>query len=281
MAVTRGNGDSMATGGGATASVGLFETSQRLIFARAPINQVVSQVRFPTILKIDQIPTDFQERIRNTFPLYERNAGLPQPEGIQLPQQIMQLLQGQIAGGHQFMTMDRQNVVTLAQDALTLTTTKYTRWEDFFSHFRAPLRALVEIYAPMLYTRVALRYVNWIRKDQLGLASDYAWAKLLRSEILGELSLAEFEPHIQRTLTQTRINLPELSGTLHFQHGFNVFATGELPAYVLDFDISNQTQTEIANAEPILDRYHQLAGHAFRWCITPELRDILGPKPAE
>ena len=58
-----------------TSSNELFPSSPREIYEKAPLIQVVCQLRFPPVLRIEsQIPADFQERIRARFPLFERNS---------------------------------------------------------------------------------------------------------------------------------------------------------------------------------------------------------------
>src|SRR5207248_11509769 len=77
----------------------LFPPSPRIIFAAAPLTEVVAQVRFPPILKIEQTPADFQERIRAAFPFFEKVAGPNILGGApQLPPEFLQLLGNQIGG---------------------------------------------------------------------------------------------------------------------------------------------------------------------------------------
>lgn len=285
MAASNGGGG-MSASGGAGESIGLFPPSPRIIFGKSPLTQVVSQVRYPTILKIDRTPADFQERIRAQFPLYERASdfAVGQPEGAQIPPQIMQLIGGQIAGGstpHRFITANRQTTVSLALDSLSLSTTEYTRWEDFFGLFKTILSALAELYVAPFFTRIGLRYINHIERIKISIPNDYSWSHLIRKEVLGELSIPDFENNVERALTQIRLTLPNGNGNVYFQHGMNIVPNKADSAYVLDFDISKQGQIEVHNAEYSLDQFHQLAGFAFRWCITDELRNRLDPTSPE
>ena len=160
----------------------VFPDSQRVIFEKAPLIQVVSQVLFPTILKIAQPPANFQERIRSEFPLYERGVEVNFPQGgaQQLPPHVLQILRNQ-AGGmpHRFLTARRDATVTLTTESLSLSTSKYTRWEHFLNLFRLPLAALSELYVPSFFTRVGLRYVNAIQREMVGLAPNRPWSQLI------------------------------------------------------------------------------------------------------
>ena len=49
----------------------LFSNRPRTHFPNAPIHEVICQLRFPTILSINNAePADFQEAIREEFPQY-------------------------------------------------------------------------------------------------------------------------------------------------------------------------------------------------------------------
>lgn len=51
----------------------LFSDRPRTHYEHAPIHEVICQLRFPTILSINNNePADFQERIRDSFPQYGR-----------------------------------------------------------------------------------------------------------------------------------------------------------------------------------------------------------------
>lgn len=259
----------------------IFPDSQRVIFEKAPLIRVVSQVLFPTILKIDQTPADFQERIRGAFPLYERGPDVNVPQGgaFQLPPQILQLLRTQGGGmPHNFTTATRDATITLTSESLSLTATVYTRWEHFLALFRSPLTALIEMYVPPFFTRVGLRYVNAINRGKVGLAPDRPWSQLIRQEVLGELAIPAVEKNLEFATNQTRLKIPNNEGTVMFQHGVSLLLPDKVRVYTLDFDFSKEGQIGIADAEPTFIRYHKLAGRAFRWCIRPELHDELGPK---
>jgi uncharacterized protein (TIGR04255 family) len=262
----------------------LFPDSPRVIFEQPPIVQVVAQVLFPTILRLEQTPADFQERVRDAFPLYDKGPEINIADGIQgrVPPDILQILSSQIgAKVHRFSAANRQATITLTSESLAVSATSYSRWEHFLGFFRKALSALVELYAPAFFTRIGLRYVNVISRERLQLPADTAWSRLIRPEVLGKLSIAAFESHLSFSANQTQLTLPD-GGAVVFQHG--VLPNTRLPdaplskVYTLDFDFSRQGQIGVTNAEPILVSYHTLAGRAFRWCLTPELRDKLGPR---
>src|SRR5579883_3208137 len=96
----------------------LFPLSPRVIYANAPLVQVIAQVRFPPILKIEgQPPAEFQDRIRRIFPLLEKHANplaLQLSQFGQLPLEIIQALGQQVSGiAYVFLTENRATNVNL------------------------------------------------------------------------------------------------------------------------------------------------------------------------
>src|SRR5262245_21970271 len=97
----------------------LFPPSERVIYGKAPLSQVICQVRYPQILRIDsQPPADFQERIRRIFPLVERQR----VDLANVRPDILQMM-GLAAGSNVlFRTEDRQHTVMLGSESLAYST---------------------------------------------------------------------------------------------------------------------------------------------------------------
>jgi len=254
----------------------LFPPSPRVIYEKAPLVQVICQLRFPSLLSIEgSLPATFQERIRGQFPLSERGTN---PLLAQLPSDVMQSIGVQVSTVvYQFLTEDRISTVTLTPESLALSTTKYVRWERFRDQLRGPLAALVDIYKPSFFSRVGLRYTDAIDRAQLGL-TDVPWSRLLQPHILGELALPQIEANMENVVNRgIRIKIPDGSGSIHLRHGLgNVQGRNDI-CYMIDLDFFSEQKTEVANAEPTLDHFNKMAGRAFRWCITDVLRDALRP----
>ncbi|MCW5714549.1 MAG: TIGR04255 family protein [Bauldia sp.] len=255
----------------------LFPASPRVIYARAPLTEVVCQLRFPPILRIEAgPPADFQDRIRATFPLLERAT--QQTNLVDgLPADLARLLNVPGAGSsYVFKTEDQKHTITLAPEWLALTTTEYQRWEGFRSLLIPPLQALIEIYKPSFFSRIGLRYQNSIHKPSMELDT-HRWAELLIPEVLGALVLPQFESNIMEIRKRIRCRLPDGSGSVFIQHGFGGDGGRDKDTYLLDFDFYAD-KTEVQHAVSVLDDFHTRAGRAFRWCITPTLHERLGPQ---
>src|SRR5262249_41803250 len=123
-----------------------FPESPRVVFQQNPIEQVVCQLRFPTILDIAATePAVFQERIRNAYPLYERQeasalprevAGLASSLSVSVPQDVT----------HNFATEDGQRTIALNRDFIAISERHYRQWEDFLTEFVRAQQAFEAIY---------------------------------------------------------------------------------------------------------------------------------------
>ncbi|MFM6395678.1 TIGR04255 family protein, partial [Planktothrix sp.] len=53
---------------------------ERVIYQRTPLIEVLGQLRFPTILKINnQEPYEFQEKIRFDYPIFQKSLSVNLP----------------------------------------------------------------------------------------------------------------------------------------------------------------------------------------------------------
>ena len=258
----------------------LFPASQRVIYDKAPLVQVVCQLRFPAILRIQsQPPADFQDAIRDRFPLLDRvNVLLPQ--GIELPQELIQVLEAQAPqNAYQFLTSDRKHSILLSQNSISLTSNAYNRWEEFGELLDAPLLALIKYYNPAFFSRVGLRYINAIERNALGLEAK--WSELLNKVILGESALPQFETNLQAATSAVVVSLPDNSGSLALRHGLGQILGHQEIAYTIDFDFYCDKPTEVENAKSVIDHFNKHVGRAFRWCISDALHNALGPSAIE
>jgi len=256
------------------ASESLFPYTPRVFYKKAPLVQVICQLRFPDILRIEtEVPSEFQEHIRDAFPLFDR----VNPFMRQIPQELIQALgPNTSAVTYQFSTEDRSSTIELSPQWLALTTQSYKLWEGFLEQLAAPISALVGVYRPKFFTRVGLRYQDLIVRSHLGLEGR-RWSDLLRPEILGELAIKGIEENAQGVSRVLHAKMPSGAGTVLLRHGFGTTPGGKEIGYVIDLDFSTEEKTEVSNVGTVLSRLHEEVGRAFRWCIRPELHDALGP----
>jgi uncharacterized protein (TIGR04255 family) len=260
-----------------------FPSSPRVIYEVNPLVEVICQLRFPPILRIDsELPAAFQECIRGQYPvLQERADGIELPE--ELPRQIAGLLRSSFAirnrpVGYDFLSSDGIWTVGLTREFLSLGTSKYERWETFREQLAVPVRALLDIYRPSFFTRVGLRYQDLIQRSLLRLEGQ-TWASLLQPHITGLLSASDLNADISATFAQTSMSFSESLGQVTLRHGLVKAPDRHETCYLFDADFFTNQRIEIEHAYEKLDYFNRQSGRLFRWCIGTVLHEAMGPKP--
>jgi uncharacterized protein (TIGR04255 family) len=271
---------------GTTTASTPFPDSPRVVYDKNPLFEVLCQLRFPHILRIEtEIPAAFQEKIRKEFPFFRERVASPAipelPPGM--PDAFVKAIQAAAAGpgapkAYEFLTADKVWTVTLTRGSLAIKTTKYTRWEEFKAYMTGPLQALTEIYAPAFFTRIGLRYQDLIQRSNLGL-SGTAWPELLNPTIAGELASPELAGAVEEAFTQVLVRLPSESGQVRVRHGLVQVAGSDEECYLIDSDFYREGEVATDEAPRTLDSFNRQSGRLFRWCITDRLHRAMEPKP--
>lgn len=257
-----------------------FPDSPRVIYDKNPLVEVICQLRFPTILRIDsEAPAAFQERVRSAYPVFleHQTGNLGQSLPPEMASMAVRLSLGSGNKIYEFTSTDGMWTVNLTKDYLSLASHKYRRWEEFKSHLRAPLESLVECYAPSFFSRIGLRYQDAIIRSALDLA-DVGWSDLIKPYVAGELSQPALADNVEQVFTQSLIRLDNAGGRVRVQHGLAQDRNTGEPCYVIDSDFFTEGQTETNDVINILDQCNQQAGRLFRWCITDRLHHAMGPQ---
>jgi uncharacterized protein (TIGR04255 family) len=251
----------------------VFPKSPRLIFDNNPLREVIWQLRFPKILSIAaKSPVDFQERIRQRYPLYEAQSGLPAEIATAISQAGIQIESGI---SHRFRTADGSVIVTLADEFVSVSTGRYREWKELRLHIDVAFNALCEVYKPSFFSRVGLRYVNLIERSALKL-QDVPWDKLINAEWLGPLARQELNAHVKEFKAGTAIQLGKETGVAKIRFGLE-----NLDTFRIDSDFFLEGQINGQKAAGIIDDFNEAIGNLFRSAIREPLRDALGPKRAD
>lgn len=253
----------------------LFPDAPRTLYTRNPLEQVICQVRFPTILKVEAAPpAEFQDAIKKDLPIVERSTN---QIARQLPQEILNAMGlPTTASSYSFLSDDRTLTANLTGDSLTIQTADYVRWEEFWSLCDRCFQALIGIYGPSFYTRLGLRYRNVITRSELGL-QDLPWSKLLNVEVLGELALPQWESLTTECRRIVRC-VADDGDAVHFQHGTLSSGDDNEQSYVIDFDFYRDRRVEVDEAPDIFARFNRRSGRSFRWAIADHLHAALEPR---
>jgi uncharacterized protein (TIGR04255 family) len=258
-----------------------FPESQRAIYRKNPLVEVVCQLRFPAVLRVDvEPPAGFQSRIRAEYPVLNDKSnellGLP-PETPTIVANLLRTRGGkQPQAAYDFVSADGHWTLSLTREFLALTTNEYSRWEEFKQHLEGPMAALLQEYSPPWFTRIGLRYQDLVRRSVLKL-EDRAWSDLLKPSIVGLLASSDLNLSVLQSFTQTVMRLPGATN-LTLRHGIAQASDNNELCYLIDNDFSVDERTSPTNVFATLDHFNQQSGRLFRWCITPELHSAMEPQ---
>lgn len=184
------------------------------------------------------------------------------------------------ASGWRLSAADGSAVVTLARGVLTVETAQYQSWEEVFLPWVSDaLRALGDVMAPGLMTRMGLRYVNAIFGPTLDLEPfraldemrSFVDPSLLGLGSLGDVGEADVIQGRQ-VFTQGAVKIIVNHAVVQSDDG----QTGLL----IDVDVFDDGVVEFGSkdAHLVADTLHDVALVVFQRTITAEALEKMGPK---
>jgi uncharacterized protein (TIGR04255 family) len=254
-----------------------FPESQRVSYNRNPLVEVICQLRFPKILRLEtEPPVNFQESIRSEYPVLNTSRieipFLSNPQSNMSPMMISQGLT------YEFLDKESKYKLVLSSDFIALSTSDYTKWEDFRERFSRAIELLILNYSPSHFTRVGLRYQDLIVRSEIGIES-YEWKSLLQSSILGAFVDDDLpEKDVVEAFSVFACRLDNADSLLHVRYGLAQKNESKELGYLIDADFHTENLTEINDVNRILDYFNREAGNFFRWCITDRLQQALQPQ---
>lgn len=260
-----------------------FPETERVIYRKNPLNKVICQLRYPPILRIDsEVPSNFQDTIREAFPLYNEKVELQQETAIGLksqipPELIKQLTKTSVNKNHEFSSEDGIWKINLTRTFVSISTSQYTRWEDFEKMFKPSIDALLDIYKPPFFTRAGIRYVDIFERSRLGLLPNCKWTELLKPYFSGLLS-TEVGSNIKHFENVYEISLNDSKSMVRIATSFVQNAQSKEQCYMVDSDLYLPSRVKPKELEDKLDFLHKRATRLIRWIITEKLHNTMEPE---
>lgn len=261
----------------------MFFETDRVIYAKPQILEVICQLRFPTILSIGaKEPAEFQELIRGQFPRYTRNIEKLPPKVLGQPGN-MKLQEQPDVVNYQFLSSDGRWKVNLTNNFIALATPVYTRWEEFAAKLDEILAQFISVYHPAYFERVGLRYINAISRKNLDLEGT-PFAELIEPGYLGLMGEDDVqEQSVSRIMQEMEMRLPGgCNLKLHCGPGMvkrNGVEDKEIK-FILDNDFFMNGKVELPHTTAALNTVHTHADRTFRGAITNELHRAMEPELA-
>lgn len=260
----------------------MFKDCERCQYKKSQLVEVICQLRFPTILSISaRDPSDFQEAIRDTFPIYTKGEDVLPPKVVGTPGN-MKLREQERVVNYQFLSADRKWKVNLTNSFISLSTQAYTRWEDFAKQLDKALAKFIEIYRPAFFSRVGLRFINAFSRRALSL-EQVPLSELLTAGYLGVLAEEDVQEQQVPVFTQESEMLLSGGCRLKLRTGFAKVKVNQVEdkelKFMLDIDLFMMGNVPVAHSAAALQTVHLQADRVFRGAITDTLHDALEPQP--
>lgn len=259
-----------------------FPKVERVFYEKSPLKSVICQLRFPPILIIDSsLPSVFQERLRKSFPLYQERFEVMQdqltPFSISAQQQTSEEIKKAITTkNHFFSTEDGSWHVNLTRTFVSLSTTKYSKWEEFREMLIHPYEALMEAYSPPFFTRIGLRYTDIFDRSELGL-TDVPWSELLSSPFIG-LLCSEVESEIRSFEGKYEIGLDDKISMLRMINRYIEKLPSREKCFLVDGDFFYPKRADVRAYSDILSFLHDHATRLIRFIILERLHEAMEPR---
>lgn len=259
----------------------MFSTNARCIYRENQLAEVICQLRFPEILTIaTTLPDTFQEAIRSEFPQFQRRQEAPAPRISGIPGNLSLQNQPPVIN-YQFSSADGIWRINLTSKFISLSCSKYIRWEDFAARLDKPLAAFIQIYKPAYFERVGLRYLNFISRFDLGLEG-VPYSQLMNPCYLGPMAEEDVsEGSCSRCSVDSELNLRGgCRVKLHAGPGL-VKKNGQPDKeikFIFDQDLYMPGQVPVNLSAGALQTLHSQAYSIFRGAITDKLHDAMEPE---
>lgn len=262
----------------------LFSDRPRTHYAKAPAHEVICQLRFPTILSINNTePADFQEAIREAFPQYVRRQEAVPPKVMRTPDGKAQVQQQPPLTNYHFLSADGRWKINLTRDFISLSTLSYGGWEEFARHLDKPLASFIQLYRPAYFQRVGLRYINIFSRARLGLEGT-DWSDLFIPAYTGPLCEGDVaEENFLNCACDFQLKLDSsCMAKVHAGPGRLKNNAPNAPQdnevkFVFDMDLSMSGNTPCTLAAAALETLHGHATRVFEGAMEEELRTALEP----
>ena len=259
----------------------MFSTEPRCRYGTNPLAEVICQLRFPEILSISaNAPVEFQEAIRESFPQFQRRQDVGAPKITGVPGHFA-LENPPATVNYQFASADGLWRINLTGRFLSLTTNRYTCWEDFAKQLDKPLATFIQVYKPAYFERVGLRYVNFISRSRLGLEG-IPFSQLISPCYLGPMA-EEDVPETAASRCSVDTEMAIRGGCrlkLHAGPGLTKqggTADKEVK-FIFDQDLYMPGQLPVNLSAGALQTLHAQADSIFRGAITDTLHDAMKPQ---
>lgn len=253
----------------------------RVIYEKNPLIEVILQIQFPTNLIISSNdPIEFQKQISSLFPNYQPEIQSEQEITFNpINSEVQSIYKNRNQKNHTFITKEGFSKITLTNSSISISTLRYTKWEDFFELFKQVADVFIKVYKPLYFERIGLRYIDAFKKKELGL-EDTPWSELITQPWIGVLKDIQ-EKNVVLSSIDTEYKLDDNISRLKVHSGIGQLNNYSDSVFIIDSDFINISNIDISNWIAVSEKLHDYSDDFYQRTITDKLKKKLNPMPVE
>lgn len=249
-----------------TPPVDLIHHYPHEVFPRTCLAMVLTQVRYPSLARLEDRIPDFQEALRSDYPLFRQETGfeIVIKEGA---------AETRPAGhAYRFSSIDENWSIVVTKDFATLESRNYNNVDDLTERVSVIWREIQQKLDPQYQLRFGLRFINEFRVDFAKTYSD--WRGLLNEQLMGMDPEKTFNATVEQFVAE--LLMPRDDYKLAVRRGFLTGTTTPHlagkehngPFYLLDLDCASDDKTAFeANPVKRLRKYDEALYDIFMMAI--------------
>ena len=257
----------------------IFPEEKRRFYEKNPLDNVIVQFRFSPILNIvAKTPSGFQDAIIKMCPEFEEKPIVQQQFNFGGGKDLMPslLIQSPVVQKvYVFSNSSEGKAIELAFNSLTVTFSKYRRWEEFREAFTLARTALEDIYGVSLYTRIGLRYIDRFTPSKLNLNEKIEWRKMINPAFMGLGGIDEEQTINSQCINEAPLGQYNAKALISVASLKNT-VENKMDGVVLDYDCSIEGNTAKADLHSRLEYLHVQSRNIFEYAVRPDLRTAMG-----
>lgn len=245
-----------------------------IVYSKNPLKQVILQLNYLPMLEIGATsPVAFQNEVTSLFPLYipgkEQNVTLNMGQNLDNP-----IIQRNENLTHIFQTEDRVSNITLTNSFITVSTSQYTKWKDFFTLFNKSFEALCKAYNINSFIRVGLRYIDAISKKEVNLENT-PWTELINTPWTGVLEEIDEKQCSVSSVDSEFVLEDYIREKIHT--GLGKLTNDNEVRFIIDEDFVFLNKINKSDVLSICTKLHSYSYNSFRSKISDKLHNAMNP----
>ncbi|MGR3174959.1 MAG: TIGR04255 family protein [Candidatus Scalindua sp.] len=224
--------------------------SEKEVFSRAPLTEVIFEIRFAPNLSVACRRDEFYNEIKESYP------------ELILPK--ISLEQHPLEQAILYRSSDKTNRITCSARSLSFSTPQYVNYEVFKDEFMRIITIFLKKYKTIdKIQRLGLRYINKIQVERKGNKLDleqYINFKFSLPESLNRLNMAYFQNNFFVEFEDKISGITVIIDNIKDDKNKDIL--------LLDFDLISSREMNLDNIEGYLDKYHNKIEEVFLDIIT-------------